>query len=253
MTTPPSSASGNPPATLSDEFIERAPIGIAIVQLERPGAPGSLRLLMVNEAAGRVADVPLESARGALLGERFPEIVASGLAARIAAVAGADGIVDLGVIPGVYDPTRFYAVRAFPLPQSSVGLLFDEVTERRAVMRALEESEERFRKIFEASPVAICVFAADRGALLDVNRRFLELLGYAQREMLVGRAVTSLGMWSATGEYEGLLNDLRTMRSIREATVVYRTAGAQVRRALVALELIEIGGEQRVLALFWRV
>lgn len=249
----PFSAGGNPGGTLSDEFIGRAPIGIAIVQLERTGEPSSLRLLMVNEAAARVADVPLEGARGALLGERFPEIVASGLAARIAAVAGADGIVDLGVIPGVYDPNRFYAVRAFPLPQSSVGLLFDEVTERRAVMRALEESEERFHKIFEASPVAICLFAADTGELLDVNRRFLELLGFDRRETLRGRVVTSLGMWSASGQYDALVQDLRTVRSIREVTVAYRTAGAQVRRALVALELIEIAGEQRVLALFWRV
>lgn len=120
-------------------------------------------------------------------------------------------------------------------------------------MRALEESEERFRKIFEASPVAICLFEARTGQLLDTNPRFLELLGYTRRDALLGRAVTDLGMWAAPSDYTGLVNELWANHSIREATVGYRTASGELRRALVALELIDIAGESRILGLFWRV
>jgi PAS domain S-box-containing protein len=238
---------------LSEEFIARAPIGIAILRLERSGDPRALRIMLVNAEAARIADVPLDDAVGTLLGERFPEIVASGLAGRIAEVAAGGEIVDLGVIPGVYDSSRFYAVRAFPLPGLGVGLVFDEVTERRAVMRALEESEARFHKIFEASPVAICLFETETGALTDINRRFLELLERENREELIGRPVTALGMWSAGAEYQRLVHELRAIGSIRETIVAYRTASGQVRRAVVALELVDIASVQRVLALFWRI
>lgn len=132
-----------------------------------------------------------------------------------------------------------------------MGLCRDITEDARAVQQ-LEESEQRFRKIFEASPAAICVFEPDTGKLLDVNPRFVELVGYGSGAGLVGKRLELLGMWTEEGELARLAKTLRQQRSVREMTVTYRTHGGQVRRALVALELIEIDGQQRALALFWR-
>ncbi|HET9387377.1 MAG TPA: PAS domain S-box protein [Gemmatimonadales bacterium] len=132
-----------------------------------------------------------------------------------------------------------------------VGLCRDITEDARAVQQ-LEESEQRFRKIFEASPAAICVFALDTGKLIDVNPRFVELVGYGSSGAIVGKRLDALGMWAEQGEFAKLVELLRQQRSVRETTVIYRTYGGQVRRALVALELIEIDGQERALGLFWR-
>lgn len=136
-------------------------------------------------------------------------------------------------------------------PAQLVGLCRD-ITEDARALQALEESEQRFRKIFEASPAAICVFELNSGRLVDVNPRFVELVGYGSSAGVVGKHLESLGMWAEQGEFQRLVASLRQARSVRETTVTYRTYGGQVRRALVALELIEIDGRERALGLFWR-
>jgi len=136
-------------------------------------------------------------------------------------------------------------------PVQLVGLCRD-ITEDARARQQLEESEQRFRKIFEASPAAICVFDLEQGKLIDANPRFVELVGFGSGTALIGKRLESLSMWAEQGELARLVATLRQQRSIRETTVTYRTYGGQVRRALAALELIEIDGQQRALALFWR-
>ena len=136
-------------------------------------------------------------------------------------------------------------------PLQLVGLCRDITEDARAV-RALEESEQRFRKIFEASPAAICVFDPLDGRLLDANPRFVELVGYGSIGGLAGKRVDGLGMWTDKDQFARLIATLREARSLRETPVAYRTHGGQLRQALVALELIEIDGQERALGLFWR-
>ncbi len=53
----------------------------------------------------------------------------------------------------------------------------EDVTERRAAERALRESEEKYRSLFERSMDAVCLVAAD-GTLLEANQAYLDLYGY---------------------------------------------------------------------------
>ena len=137
-------------------------------------------------------------------------------------------------------------------PAEMLGLCRDITEDERAV-RALRESEERFRKVFEGSPIAICVMDLLDGRLVDANPRFVELLGHGGRSAILDKRVSTLGMWTEPEEFPRLVEELQSTRSIRETTVFYRTFGGQVRRALCALELIEIQGRECILAMFWRV
>ncbi len=58
--------------------------------------------------------------------------------------------------------------------------------ERRQAMRALGESEQRFRLLFEEAPIAYQSLD-ESGRLLEVNRAWLELLGYADKGEVIGR------------------------------------------------------------------
>lgn len=60
------------------------------------------------------------------------------------------------------------------------------------VEEALRESEEKFSKIFYASPVPISISRIADGHYLDVNNSFLQAMGYG-REEVIGRTAIELG------------------------------------------------------------
>ena len=221
----------------AEEFFELAPIGMAILRLEDPANPASLRIIALNPAAQAAsAKTPLP--------EQLAEVMRSGKPA------------NLGEGPGQYDPTRLFTVTAFPIPPDCVGLTFEDITERRKQQRRAHESELRYRKIFEASTTAICIFDARDGAFIDANPRFVAMLGLGGASQLTGKKIETFGFWSdgeRANEYAALRERLRAERSIREVAVTFRTFGGQVRRALVALELFEVEGAEYILGIFWRV
>jgi len=60
-----------------------------------------------------------------------------------------------------------------------------DITERKRVARALQESEERYRRLVETSPDAIV--ATDlKGVITTANQKAAELLGYARADELIG-------------------------------------------------------------------
>ncbi|HXG36363.1 MAG TPA: PAS domain S-box protein, partial [Dehalococcoidia bacterium] len=63
--------------------------------------------------------------------------------------------------------------------------MMEDISERKWTEEALRQSEERFRKIFEESPLGMVIVDKDR-RYLDVNPKLCEVLGY-EREELIGR------------------------------------------------------------------
>jgi two-component system, sensor histidine kinase and response regulator len=63
-----------------------------------------------------------------------------------------------------------------------LGTLTD-ITSRKLAEQRLKESEERFRTTFEQAAVGICHLTLG-GALIRINRRYCEILGYSQEELL---------------------------------------------------------------------
>ena len=240
---------------LAEEFFELAPIGMTVLRLEDPGDPASLRIIALNPAAQAASDMPA-AAVGKRIDEDFPAIATTPLPGQLADVMRSGVPANLGERPGQYDPTRLFSVTAFPIPPDCVGLLFEDITERRKHQRRAHESEVRYRKIFEASSAAICIFNARTGTFIEANPRFTELLGYGGASQLLGKRIDAFGFWSdgeEGGDYAALLERLRAEHSIREVALTFHTFGGQARRALVSLELFEIQDAEYILGIFWRV
>jgi len=81
--------------------------------------------------------------------------------------------VSKALIPLKDDKGRVYGV---------LGVLTD-ITFRKRAEEQLKESEERFRNTFEQAAVGICHLALS-GTLVRINRRFCDILGYTQEELL---------------------------------------------------------------------
>ena len=78
------------------------------------------------------------------------------------------------------------------LPRASESILrrWDDIVTRRQAEQALRSSEERFRLLYEASPLPYQSLDAD-ARLIEVNPAWSELLGYTKEEVL-GKHVSDL-------------------------------------------------------------
>jgi PAS domain S-box-containing protein len=241
---------------LAEEFFELAPIGMAILRLEDPADPASLRIVALNPAAQAAFDVPI-AAVGKRIDEDFPAIASTPFPMQLAEVMRSGVAANLGEGPGQSDPTRLFTVTAFPIPPDCAGLLFEDITERRKQQRRAHESEVRYRKMFEASTAAICLFNTRSGTFIDANPRFAALLGLGGTSQLLGKKIEAFGFWNDDeggdgSEYAAVLERLRAEHFIREVAVTFRTFGGHVRRSLFSLELFEVEGAEYILGICWR-
>jgi len=70
-----------------------------------------------------------------------------------------------------------------------------DITARIEAERALQRSEDRFARIFQASPDQIVITRLSDGMVLECNQRFEALMGYRCDEV-IGRTTVALGLWS---------------------------------------------------------
>jgi PAS domain S-box-containing protein len=82
----------------------------------------------------------------------------------------------------------------------------DDITDRKPAEIDLQTSEELFRRTFEQIPLGFAHVALD-GSLLRVNRKFCEIVGYTQSELL---ATT----FQAITEPADLLEDLNLLTQL---------------------------------------
>jgi two-component system cell cycle sensor histidine kinase/response regulator CckA len=164
----------------TQRIVEAMPIGLHLYRLE---PDGRLVFTGANPAADRILGV--ENARfvGLTIEEAFPPLAATEIPGRYREVArtGAPWETESvayedGAIKGAF------AVHAFLAGPGSVVVAFHDITERKRSEEALRQSEERFRMLTEALPLA--VFEIDlAGHFTYANHAALATFGYAAEEV----------------------------------------------------------------------
>ena len=128
----------------------------------------------------------------------------------------------------------------------SIQGIFRDITERKRSRSALKQSEERFSRVFAASPIAIGICTLDGGRLQDVNESFLKMLGYERHEV-IGATDADLCLWGNSEDRAQIVGKIKERQSVRDLQCKLRTKKGQIREALVSAELIELNTERELL------
>lgn len=138
------------------DIVHNTQVGIVVWQLQNKDDPGSFRLIAANPAAQEATGVDFENLIGCTMAERFPNVVRSSIVHQYINVIESGQAQDLQDIYFKDDGfDGIFAVKAFPLPNQSVGLAFENVTRQRETEAALQVSRERLALVLESAQLGL--------------------------------------------------------------------------------------------------
>ncbi len=126
--------------------------------------------------------------------------------------------------------------------QGTIVEMEERAEQKRRAEQALRETEERFARVFGASPAALSISSLADGRYLYVNDAFLRLVGYP-REELVGRTSVDIAFWDDADDRAQAISVLKEQGSLRDLETTVTTKSGERRDTLLSLELLEMDGE----------
>ncbi len=144
---------------------------------------------------------------------------------------------------------RWLAGNAIPNPEKEPdgsviwhGFITD-ITDIKQAEQSLRESEKKFSKIFQGSPIGIAISSAADGKFIDANAAFLDIYGY-EREEIIGHSSVELGLWDNLQHREAIIKRVLNQGFASNIEVKYHRKSDNISRVLLAsMETIDVAGE----------
>ncbi len=127
------------------------------------------------------------------------------------------------------------------------GFVID-ISEQKRIRDELRLSEDKFSKIFQASPDWISITTLDEGIFLDVNDGYLNSSGYT-RDEVIGRTSLEINVWENPGVRERIVGKIREQGPLSNEEVRFRTKSGEMRSILWSAVPITFGTTECILGL----
>jgi PAS domain S-box-containing protein len=188
--------------------------------LSATGVPARRRRGQVGEPTGRAIMGRMKAVTGKL------EALLEDMGAKLDRLAAADADLPEGgrvsVAPELagHGATSAQVATRDRAAPSSIHVRLDELRTQCAsakgliALHALEVSETRYRRLFEAAKDGILILDADSGMIADVNPFLMELTGYSREEFL-GARLWEIGPFKDTADSKEAFAKLLTDKYVR--------------------------------------
>jgi len=125
-----------------------------------------------------------------------------------------------------------------------------DVTAQVKTEDALQKSNERFRRVFHKSPVAIVITSLDEGRVIDANAAFWRLSGHNPKTS-VGRTIFELRQDLKPEQREQFVQELLEQKSIQNPSYDFVNELGEYLKTVAFYELIELDGKGAILSMFY--
>ena len=200
--------------------VESSPIGKQLYQLNENG---ELILLKANTSADKILGLDHSSIVGKIIQQAFPRLAKTDIPDRFRRIA--KGELDTQRFE-IKDPSdqidQYLEVTAFRIAEITIVVYLIDITQRKLSERKLQESEEKYRLLFENNPQAMWIYDSENLAVLDVNNAAVSQYGFTKEEFLAMTLIDLLP-GKVTGELQTYLplipqgfKQIRNLAPIRE-------------------------------------
>jgi len=141
----------------------------------------------------------------------------------------------------------YYMIRTL---RKSLSQGHKELIERRKIQTTLRDNEEKFRKVFQSSPVAICITTLEDGRLLEANYAYWDLMGLDPNTAL-NKTSDELKLWDTPDERAGFVENLKGKGTYYNPDDSFTDESGNLRQVISFYELVRIGEEERIISMFY--
>ena len=127
-----------------------------------------------------------------------------------------------------------------------------DITLRKQAEEELKKSRKNFSIAFHSSPAATTLSTLKDGRYIDVNKSWLDMLGF-EREETIGSTIDQLDIWADKDQRARMIGKLIKEGSFRDEPVRLRSKGGALLDILWSAHIIEIDGEEVMLSLCYYI
>lgn len=107
---------------------------------------------------------------------------------------------------------------------------------------------DKFRTIFNLSPVAAIISDIKSGCYSDVNEQYCKLTGYS-RDELIGKSPRDIGIWSSSTPREEYIKLIQNNKNIKEEPFQINTKQNEIKDILWSAEVIKFDDNEYILSM----
>ncbi len=117
-----------------------------------------------------------------------------------------------------------------------------EATRRKVAEEAMRESEAKFSRLFQSSPVIQALVDITDNIFVDVNDAFVRSTGYSPEEV-IGRSPESVGIFADPENLQQIKTELRNGTEVSTREIQFLSKSKTVHTCLYSVVMITMGGK----------
>src|ERR1700679_3639455 len=120
------------------------------------------------------------------------------------------------------------------------------ITKLKEAQKLIEQSHDRFLKVFLSSPAAMGICTVKEGRFINVNHRCIEFFGYTREEM-IGHTSDELKIWVDNNHRMKAIRVLLKNGDVGNWQGKFRLKSGKIKDIVFSMERVHFMGQESVL------